>query len=101
MLENFYELLRNLDFLDRHRVFNISAARMAMSNGLLLVDGPPLILDVRLSLKLLHDAISRAGRTHPDIPERRQFFKKEMTLQQSNVALETFSAPRSTNALWS
>jgi len=89
VLENFDELLRNLDFLDRHRVFNISADRMAISNGLLLVDGPPLILNVRLSLKRLHDAISRAGRTHPDIPEWRQFFKKEMTLQQSNVALET------------
>ena len=44
VLENFYELLRSLDFRDRHRNFNISAARMLISNGLILVDGPPLLL---------------------------------------------------------
>ena len=88
VLENFYELLRSLDFRDRHQVFNISAARMLISDGFLLVDNPPLLLNVRVAHDLLHAAIARAGPTHPEIPEWRPFYKKELVQQQANLALE-------------
>ena len=93
LVDQFYELLRGLSFLNRNGSFSIGAAKLLISDSLLRVDGPPLVLNVCTAYDLLVSAVDRAGPVHPLLQQWAPFFVEQLAERNDTRGLEPL--PRS------
>ena len=93
VVDQFYELLRNLSFLNHNGSFSIGAAKLRISEALMKVDGPPLVLNIRTAYDLLVGAVDRAGPVHPLLQQWAPFFIEQLAERNDARGIEPL--PRS------